>query len=517
MTGTLLVIALVSLLMLTTVGANRSHSSLDGDLSGLEFDQPSGTHMVDVINLSGFAEFPLRNASWSIVNISSLTPTTVLSGPYLTAVHPLADNEYQWELLVDVPHLDCTCYIEIDLVEVDGIQHQWRHLVYVGDHHHRPVFSDERTLTGSTMEQSIEQDNSQPILLDGSLDLSFDVMLPPSSTSLTQVLADVCEAPNGVCREASRTLSVPFAHIGSEVTVTVDPMYLNLSQGIWLIEFTATDDLLRNSGILQTTFLYDNQAPTVELLISPTVMERESVNVYISVEDGYLGQSTSFTWTIIDENGMRRAPLISEQISMDQLQLNFSEQGAYSIEVSVRDRAGYVTQDSSTLTVINQRPTALISVDGLVLTDDVRLNLVDGESWLILGNKSLDNEPVDYLWVINDDRSYRGLSSLTPEQFDQTGVHKIELIVFDDDGATHSTTIEIDILASEQEESSSVLAWFFPGLLVLLALLVIGFRSKASTNLELPKWKNVGGSDNGIKLNEYTNEDATIEEDEARG
>jgi hypothetical protein len=294
-------------------------------------------------------------------------------------------------------------------------------------------------------------------------------------------------------------------------------MYLNLSQGIWLIEFTTTDDLLRNSGILQTTFLYDNQAPTVELLISPTVMERESVNVYISVEDGYLGQSTSFTWTIIDENGMRRAPLISEQISMDQLQLNFSEQGAYSIEVSVRDRAGYVTQDSSTLTVINQRPTALISVDGLVLTDDVRLNLVDGESWLILGNKSLDNEPVDYLWVINDDRSYRGLSSLTPEQFDQTGVHKIELIVFDDDGATHSTTIEIDILASEQEESSSVLAWFFPGFLVLLVLLVIGFRSKASTNLELPKWKNVGGSDNGIKLNEYTNEDATIEEDEARG
>ena len=52
MTGTLLVIALVSLSMLTTVEANRSHSSLDGDLSGLEFDQPSGTHMVDVINLS---------------------------------------------------------------------------------------------------------------------------------------------------------------------------------------------------------------------------------------------------------------------------------------------------------------------------------------------------------------------------------------------------------------------------------------------------------------------------------
>jgi len=301
------------------------------------------------------------------------------------------------------------------------------------------------------------------------------------------------------------------------VTVTVDPVTLNLSQGIWLIDFTATDDLLRDSGFLRTTFLYDNQAPMVELLLSATVMERESINVYASVEDGYLGQSTSYTWTIINENGMRRAPLVSEQISMEQLLLNFSEQGAYSIEVSVRDRAGYVTQESSTLTVMNQRPTALISVDGLVLTDDVRLTLVDGESWSILGNKSLDNEPVDYLWVINDDRSYRGLSSLTPEQFDQTGVHKIELIVFDDDGATHSTTIEIDILAPVQEESSSVLAWFFPGILVLIVVLFIGFRSRASTNLELPKWKNIGGSHIGNKSNEYINEDATIEEAEARG
>jgi len=246
-------------------------------------------------------------------------------------------------------------------------------------------------------------------------------------------------------------------------------------------------------------------------------MEREPVNVYVSVEDGYLGESTSFTWTIIDENGMRRAPVESEQIALDHLLLNFSEQGVYSIEVSVRDRAGYMTQESSTITVMNQRPTALISVDGLVLEDDVRLTLVDGESWVIFGNKSVDNEPVDYLWVINDDRSWRGLSTLTPEQFDRTGIHTVELIVFDDDGATHSTTIEIEILAPLSEERSSMLAWFFPGLLVLIGLVVVGFRSKASTNLELPKWKNIERLDDGIESNEYINEDATIEEDEARG
>ena len=513
MTGTLLVIVLLFTSTLTTVQASDGVS----DSKELEFDQVSGTHMLDSINLSGHANFPLRNASWSIVNISSQTPTTVLSGPYLTAVQPVADDEYQWELLVEVPHLACTCYIEIDLIEGDGIPHHWRHLVYVGESHHRPVLADEHALAGSSMEQSIEQVDSPLVLIDGSFDLTYEIMLPPSSTSLTQVRADVCEAPNGVCREAPRTLSVPFIHSGNEVLVTVDPTYLNMSQGVWQIEFTATDDLLRDSGLLQTTFLYDNQAPYVELLLRANVMEREAVNVYASVEDGYLGESTSFTWTIINENGMRRAPLESEQIALDQLLLNFSEQGVYSIEVSVRDRAGYMTQESSTMTVMNQRPTALISVDGLVLEDDVRLTLVEGESWVIVGNKSIDNEPVDYLWVINDDRSWRGLSTLTDEQFDRTGLHTVELIVFDDDGATHSTTIEIDILAPLSAEPSSMLAWFFPGLLVLIGLVVVAFRSKASTNLELPKWKKVEPFNDGIESNEYINEDATIQEDEARG
>jgi hypothetical protein len=93
----------------------------------------------------------------------------------------------------------------------------------------------------------------------------------------------------------------------------------------------------------------------------------------------------------------------------------------------------------------------------------------------------------------------------------------VELIVFDDDGATHSTTIEIDILAPVPEEDSSMLAWFFPGLLVLIVLVVVGFRSKSSTNLELPKWKTIEHSGNGTDSTEYINEDATIEEDEARG
>ena len=62
-----------------------------------------------------------------------------------------------------------------------------------------------------------------------------------------------------------------------------------------------------------------------------------------------------------------------------------------------------------------------------------------------------------------------------------------------------------------------MLAWLFPGLLVLIVLVVVGFRSKSSTNLGLPKWKTIERSNNDTESTEYINEDATIEEDEARG
>ncbi len=472
--------------------------------------------MTNVINLSGHSNFPLRNASWSIVNISSSTPTTLFSGPYLTTVQPVADDDYRWELVVEVLELDCTCYVEISLNQDDEAQ-QWRHLVFVGEAHHRPVFADERALIGKSLEEVAVNEEPQLVRIETTLSLSYDVILPPTTANVAQVSAELCEAPNGVCREVPRMASIPFVQQGSEVVMTIDPASLDMSQGVWHMQFTATDNLLRETDFIESTFLFDNEAPQVELVLESVVKEREPINIYASVKDGYLGESTSYTWTIISENSLRRGPSADEQISPDHLRLNVSEQGTYTIEVTVRDRAGYMTQKTSSFIVMNQRPTALMSVDGLVLSNDVRLTLTDGEAWVISGNNSLDNEPVDYLWVINDDRSWRGISVITPEQFDRTGLHTVELIVFDDDGATHATKIEIEILASESEQNTSLLGWIFPASLVLAVIVFVGWRSRTSANLELPKWKVSAPQDDRPEHDNYIVADATIEEDEARG
>ena len=141
----------------------------------------------------------------------------------------------------------------------------------------------------------------------------------------------------------------------------------------------------------------------------------------------------------------------------------------------------------------------------------------ENDDWSITGNLSYDDEPVEYLWVVNDDRSWRGLTSLNQEHFEEPGTYTIELIVFDDDGATHSTFLELEILAESIDEPSSSNGWL--GLLVFVFLLGIGVGLSRRTGSvdELPKWTGKGKNSVREDATRSIDEDATVEEDEARG
>ena len=62
----------------------------------------------------------------------------------------------------------------------------------------------------------------------------------------------------------------------------------------------------------------------------------------------------------------------------------------------------------------------------------------------------------------------------------------MELIVFDDDGATHSTVLELEILAAETEETADSLAWI--GVVLLVGVLV-GVGHGAKTFLERSRFQ----------------------------
>ena len=487
------------------------------------FYQAQGAHMMDTIHLNGSSNVPLRNASWSVVNISGATPTTVVSGPYLTAVMPLSEHLFAWDLTVDVPGLACTCYVSIELVDANGLHRHWDILLYLGGTLHRPVFVGEWRQHVSSVNTVVENNpelgggagQQPPLLLSDELDHFIDLQLAPDSGSISMVSAELCEAPNGVCLETPFSQTLPHDLVESQLMVTLNASNLTIEEGIWKMVVTATDNLLRTTGQHHLLFVYDGTPPSVGLIAEQTTFERVPINVYVNAEDGYTGADFTYTWTLVDELGSRRAPTTAEYLAPNHLLLNLSSQGVYVVEVSVRDLAGLTTDATENFTVINQRPTARISNEGMIFSADGRLTVQENDGWSITGNLSYDDEPIEYLWVVNDDRSWRGLTMLNQEQFEKPGTYAIELIVFDDDGATNSTFLVLEILADEPVESSTSTGWMGLLLVVFILGLGIGLSRRSVAVDELPKWTSSANQPVHHDVAPPVQDDATVEEDEA--
>lgn len=491
----------------------------------IEFYQSQGAHMLDTIHLNGSSNVPLRNASWSVVNISGATPTTVVSGPYLTAVMPLSEHLFAWNLTVEVPGLACTCYVSIELEDANDLHRHYDILLYLGEMLHRPVFVGEwrqhlspvNTVAESNAEVDGGSGQQPPLLVSDEIDHFIDLVLAPDSGTISMVMAELCEAPNGVCLESPITQTLPHELVNSKLMITLNASNMTIEEGIWKMVITATDSLLRTTGQHQMLVVYDGTPPVVDLITEQTTFERVPINVYVNAEDGYTGADFTYTWTLVDELGSRRAPTTAEYLAPNHLLLNLSSQGVYVVEVSVRDLAGLTADATENFTVINQRPTARISNEGMIFSTDGRLMVQENDGWSITGNLSYDDEPVEYLWVVNDDRSWRGLTALNQEHFEGPGTYTVELIVFDDDGATNSTFLELEILAYQTAESSTSTGWVALLILVFILGLGLGLSRRSVVVDELPKWTSPGKQPVHRDVVPLVQDDATVEEDEPHG
>ena len=509
---------MVSLLVLSLAPftTQATHAGNNQAAIPIDFGAANGVQFLDVLNLSGTSSVPLRNASWSIVNISGQTPTTLLNGPFLTSVQPVSEDLFSWNLVVDVPEIECTCFVDISIDDAAAEPISSRLIVYLGINHHRPVFIHELDFLPGPESSMMSAGDGHVAILASELNISYDLISPPASGAIVSVSALVCPAPFGVCTVSPVEVDIPFTFDHEGLHLTINPDSLQLDEGLWQFDFTAKDSLLRTTGAMRTVFLHDTQPPTVSLSLDATVNEREPLNVYASLDDGYNGATYIMTWAIEGENGERRAPSSDEFVSDDHILLNLTEQGVYTVHLSVRDRGGYFAQASESFTVLNLRPTAQITIDGLVLDEMGQLTFEVEESWELNASQSFDNENVDYLWVINDDRSVRGTSTLASDQLSEPGLHRIELIVFDDDGATHSTVVELEILSAtttNEQHVSSIALIFLVGIIATVLIL----RSRKTPSLDLPKWSSSKSPSHVQTMDFSQRTDATIEEDEPRG
>jgi len=496
----------------TTAGATDTTSP---DSVTVTVDQERGTVFSEWLNVSGNSSVPLRDTAWAIVNISGQTPVTVLEGPYLTSVRPVAEHAYAWELSVNLGSVECTCYLELEISGEDFESVSVRHVVYIGEQHHRPVFLDEKHTSGHS-----QKFQENPLVLNGVEHVELPLVLPSLNASSLQTFGTLCEAPFEVCLGAPVQESLPFVVQDGTLLVELNSTEMGLHEGIWRIDVSVMDGLLRRSQDVRLTLIHDETPADVQLSSPETALEAERFNVFANGDDGYAGSSYMVTWVLTEPSGDTRAPFSSEQITKTQLALNFSISGVYVIEATVRDLAGNTVTISTEARVLNLQPKAEITVDSLQIQDGATITLGPDHTWAINGNTSSDNEVVEYLWVINNASSIRSISALDRTHFAGVGSYHVELIVFDDDGASDASVVQLVIVDStEPLAQDSFFSQATVGLLILILLACTAWLARQRTEFEsdLPKWNASQTVQHRENVQSRLGFDATIEEDDARG
>ena len=505
------IVLMLLLFSFTPTASQAVHLEPDSPPLMVNFHNESATFTNGVMNLSGSSNLPLRNTSWSIVNISGQTPITLLNGPFLTSVSPLSEGEFTWTLIVDLGSHACTCYVELKNEDAGHTEQRFTTVVYVGEQHHRPVLLEELVPSLTSMDD-------RPTLLSIEGNVSFDtkLSLPQSSTVFLQVFGSFCEAPFGVCLSTPETHQLDYSLISNRLLVRMNATTIGLHEGIWQVDLHVEDNLLRSSGEVRFTLLHDLQPPTVGLAIDDVISESKPFHIHVEFEDGYEGASATYNWVISHENGTTRAPALTELQSDEHLRLNLSHAGVYGVEVTVTDLSGKSVKVNKTFRVENQKPEAVLTVDGMTTVAQQSIKLGPEKNWSISGLESRDNEPVEFLWVIDGRQSIRGVPQLTREDFPSAGTFEVELIVFDDNGATDSAVLFVEITDSSELSSPPVQPSVL-GLALLVVFAVAGWflwqRSNTASDSDLPKWEHVTVEAGFENKDDRMGDNATIQED----
>ena len=253
------------------------------------------------------------------------------------------------------------------------------------------------------------------------------------------------------------------------------------------------------SGTLEADVLVRNVAPTIESL-DPTVAiyEDEVLKLSVVVDDtasDVLNLTTC--WDLdaridTDNDGGATNDCDVEGVTLEQI---WSEAGTRLITAFVVDDDGAMASTNTTLTIVNLRPTAVIS------SATNLSNLVEGDWLNLTAADSLDTESdlisLTYVWdtdalpgAIDSTLPILQLEALAP------GTYSVNLTVTDDDGASHSMNVQLVVA---EAPTNNPIAWAVKEfgmtttiiigvlgvvILGLVSMLVLGRRGGAEEMIE---------------------------------
>ena len=456
-----------------------------------------------MLNLSGDSTVALSSIEIELWNISSPDQwTPIFSSPYLDSVVPYSLPEsgmtmWSWNHSFNLTDIDCTCYVEISLLEQTDLT-SFGLVVYAGQDNHRPVLRP--SSSGET-----DPLTTTEIFSEGIIDISFEYVLPPSPEFVVEhnleILPEVryCSAPYGICVEDFLTITTTYS-IDNELNLLIDVDGNQLADGFYLLQIQIQDSFLALSNNVTQYIILDQTKPLVELSAIEQIVESELVVVDVNVSDGYIGSRFVITWTIIEPDNSPRSVSDSEILQDNRLEFEVKKSGTYTVRALVRDLGGNLVTVEHNVSVTNQQPTAVVRYDGFQVLNDSIVTVPNDGNWVFSANDSSDTthdqETLEYYWYVDGKSLLSGKSYLESSDVDDVAYRTIYVEVVDDDGSMDIIRFEVIQQQAESKESLadvplfSVLSLFV--VLVLGILYVLRSRSQSDGNSGFVKWTERG-------------------------
>ena len=498
-TSKLLVLCLLLTMFVPHSSANEGHEVNQI----VSFDQVDGLHVHSMLNLSGDSTVPLASVEIELWNISAPDQWMLLfSSPFLDNVVPYTDaisdsTMWSWTHMFNLTSIDCTCYVEISLLEQTDLT-SYGLLIYAGEDNHRPILRPSM----STESQAL---SSTQIFSEDLIDVSFDYVLPPSPESFGVANLDVipvaryCPAPLGICVENYSTLTTNYTVEGG-LHLSIDANENQLDDGYYLFQIQIQDTFLTLSNNLTQYIVLDQTQPMVELTAIEEVNESEMVVVDVAAFDGYTGSRFVITWTITEPGESPRSVTEAETLQENRLEFEAKKSGMYTVTALVRDLGGHLVVVEHNVSVMNQKPTAVVRFDGFQIFNDSVVTIPSDGNWVFSANDSTDTEndqeSLEYYWYVDGKSLLSGKSYLESFDIRSSSYRTIHVEVVDDDGASNELSFEVVQQDAESQDSLadlplySILTLFF--VLFLGLLYVLRKRTQSDVNSGFVKWTERG-------------------------
>jgi hypothetical protein len=203
------------------------------------------------------------------------------------------------------------------------------------------------------------------------------------------------------------------------------------------------------------------------------------------------------TWTLVEPDGTRRAVAEDEYVSGSIISIHPPYSGVWTVELLVRDTAGWLTVSDSQFTVTNIAPTVKVEIDSFVVAPNYTVSLGLDEEWELNSSKSGDTsndaDSLSYTWYVNGNTFLAGKSVIDSSMFTEPGTYEVRLVVEDDNGATSETQFSLSIEDSSasdlKQPSIALVAATVLGSLALGGSLVFVLTRKTAPDTSLPKWE----------------------------